>query len=164
MVTLRRLAACLLGTIALAGTAVLGNAPSALARQGGCSNYSGSTGTSPGSYNIGICVNDHNTGTNAYPDYYVNSPLPSNCRIVVEVWDNGGGHRFGPVFQDGNSCASGHHPASGSWCVTNWDPAGYGSNLTVHAYFRIYINGQQKNNTYTNSPPIGVTYTGMAHC
>ncbi len=114
-------------------------------------------------YPIGICVNDRNTGTNAYPDYYVNGAVPANCRIKVEVWDNAN-HRYGPVFKDGSPCTRGHHPANGTWCVSNWDPADYGSHVTVHAYFRLYSGSGQINDTSTNSPSITVSFTGMAHC
>lgn len=151
-------AASLFGASALlASAALLTAAPDAHASQGGCTNYS------PGGYPIGICVNDRNTGTNAYPDYYVNSAVPANCRIQVEVWDNAN-HRYGPVFRDGSPCTRSHHPANGTWCVSNWDPVDYGSHVTVHAYFRLYSGSRQINDTSTNSPSITVSFTGMAHC
>ncbi|WP_221765871.1 hypothetical protein [Streptomyces sp. WAC 06783] len=101
--------------------------------------------------------------SNAYPDYYVNSAVPANRRIQVEIWDNAN-HRFNSAFKDGNSCARGRHPVGGSWCVSNWDPADYGSRVSVHAYFRLYSGNRQVNDTSTNSPSITVSYTGMAHC
>ncbi|MEU2794443.1 hypothetical protein [Streptomyces sp. NPDC007100] len=65
---------------------------------------------------------------------------------------------------DGSPCTRSHHPANGTWCVSNWDPADYGSHVTVHAYFRLYSGSRQINDTSTNSPSITVSFTGMAHC
>jgi hypothetical protein len=150
-------AAILSGAATLLTAALLTAAPAAQASQGGCNDYT------QGGYPIGICINDRNTGTNAYPDYYVKGAVPANCRIQVEIWDRFG-HRFGPVFQDSNSCAQGHHPASGSWCVPSWDPAEFGDTVTVHAYYRLFSGSRQINDTTTDSKPITVAYTGMAHC
>ncbi|KOT95942.1 hypothetical protein ADK70_10185 [Streptomyces rimosus subsp. pseudoverticillatus] len=92
-----------------------------------------------------------------------NGTVPTNCPIQVEIWDNAN-HRFNSAFKDGNSCARGRHPVGGSRCESNWDPAGYGSRVTVHAYFRLYSGNRQVNDTSTHSPSIAVSYTGVAHC
>ncbi|MEU6557564.1 hypothetical protein ABZ915_46245 [Streptomyces sp. NPDC046915] len=151
-------AAILSGAGVLLAAAGLMAAPDAQAT-GNCKDYS------PGGYPIGICINDRNIpgATNAYPDYYVNGAVPANCRITVEIWD-GFKRRFGPVFQDSNSCTKGHHPSSGSWCVSSWDPAEYGDSVTVHAYFRLYSGSRQINDTSTNSGPLTVNYEPTAHC
>ncbi|WP_157376762.1 hypothetical protein [Amycolatopsis balhimycina] len=145
----------LLGFGALA--APLATTP-AQAADGGCLTYH------PGGYSIGICVNNRNNHDRAYPDYYVNQPaLPGNCRIVVELWDRSN-RRFGDEFQDGSSCSPGHHPVSGYWCNADWRPVPADTDIKVHAYFRLYVNGRQVNDTTTNSPEITVTSRGENDC
>ncbi|HEX6527072.1 MAG TPA: hypothetical protein VF070_44725 [Streptosporangiaceae bacterium] len=142
------------GALLLAGIGAAGIAPGANASQGGCRTFT------PSGHSIGICIDDHNTGTNGYADYYVNNALPGNCRIQVEIWDSNGPQRWG-AWQDNNSCARGHH-FNNAWCVTFVGPAG---NLeVVHAFFRLFINGKQVNDLSTNSKTIGLKYSLFNHC
>ena len=154
----RRAQAFLMPVAALVLTTASLSAPAAQAAAGGCNTYSVAHSS------VGICINNRNYGDRAYPDYYVNAPLPANCKIVVEIWDNHN-RRYGDEFQDTNSCGQGHHPpADVTWCQPDWRPVTAGQKLLVHSYFRLYINGSQVNDTTTNSPSITVTSEGENDC
>jgi hypothetical protein len=108
----------------------VGNSPSVrlrqgVAGQGGCNNY-----TTQG-FSIGVCVNDQNTGTTAYPDIYVNStPFPNSCSMRVQVWDNNNRQ-----YSDGDPfpCQVGHWPGKAVSHFTD--------NTFLHSYVRIDDNG-----------------------
>jgi hypothetical protein len=137
------------------GVGLLVAAPVAEAAQGGCSTYTGTdTQVSPAvHWSIGICINDNNTNTAATADYYVNKPvLPSNCVIDLEFW-NDSGTQQGRDLQDSNSCAQGHHPLLGLWCMQSWTS----NTIVVHSFFRLRIAGKQTNTKFTNSPIVDLT-------
>jgi len=154
-------------TLIIGVAAIFLATPSAQASNGGCSTYDNKWNNGQRSLSVGICINDRNTGYAVYPDYYVKDAAPSNCRIVVEVWDNYQ-KRFGDQWQDSNSCKQGHHPdpSSGTWCVSDFS-AGYNpqdKGIQLHAYYRLYINGKQVNDTSTNSLSSWVDYYGNGSC
>ena len=94
--------------------------------QGGCITY-----TVQG-YNVGVCVNDHNTGNIAYPDIWVNKSAGSgsNCGINLSVWDDHN-HRY---TSKELSCGTGEQPGTATTT--------FSSPTLAHAYARLDLNGK----------------------
>jgi hypothetical protein len=104
--------------------------------QGGCTTY-----TVQG-YNVGVCVNDHNTGSIAYPDIWVNKSAGSgsNCGINLSVWDD---HTKRYTSKE-LSCGTGEQPGTATTT--------FSSPTLAHAYARLDLNG--KAYPIGNSPSI----------
>lgn len=121
-----------LGLLVLLSTvvAVSVTAGSVQASTGGCTS---SDWTGQG-FSIGICINDRNTTTTAFPDIYVDkspytnlNPTPA-CSIIIEVWGDHGDN----YSHDLIGCAAGHH---------NGYATPVFARTRVHAFARLELGG-----------------------
>jgi hypothetical protein len=124
-----RLLATMLAVLCSASVVAVTQVP-AEASTGGCTS---SDWTGQG-FTIGVCVNDRNTTTTAFPDIYVNgSPYTntsptSTCSILIEVWGDHGDN----YSHDQVGCAKGHY--------NGYATPAFGA-INLHAFARLLVNG-----------------------
>lgn len=97
-------------------------------------------------FDIGVCMDDHATGTTAFPDIYINTSGPTaNCMINVSVWDNAG-HRLSAIERP---CTAGRRSVPGV-------PVAPKAAAVLHTFARLDYTGQPSI-PVGDSPPVQVS-------
>lgn len=115
---------------------------------GGCNSHAHA---GPGNlFDVGICIDDRNTGNTVFPDVYINSTPPVlgqiDCVMYMEVWN--GNHK---EFQDdGHTCYRGYYDTNYTYTVPRGSCESLHSSAWMLYYETFYRLGDSPSYTYCN--------------